>query len=589
VKKEHKISFKVTTTYELEEQSYREITNKLDRAVRWDFHRLMKKWRIDLYRYDVRLTYDIVIPEPGSYLLRKYILLKVLNDELAKPIDFALSPSSISRDPDPKNPNSWVALSKKHGVSLDHPPKENFPITFVGDVTYTGAEWQCQWRSKTLELSLPDGYEFDYVKIVYKHYAGIDPRESDNRNRLFTEKLSQSNRFQWRYMYRFSEGRSTKGDTLYFIIDVKGKLTERAKKEWRMQCYEKLGDAAKAQYASKQQRLKQIRDELLEDLNREDALMLRKLEKEELMKGVLRWMLGPTFSFYPQNILKLPDLTLPKDLLQQGPAFDMAGNLEYYDPATRTVKQEYWKPTLQHGELIKFLHHAIEWENVNYVLYPYFWTDEPRWDFKQFLFHSDYVHRSFLRAGAARVVLTIRPGFEKAFLSFMEGSLDKALAPGHHYMSVADELESLAKSHYPYTQDANVEKEEYVFTWENVPGNEEGRLKRCLRQTFYIGWAEDNETTIVKQDDGKTILVSIDKSIMIGGTASKVEGSVEIALDEEKGEATLKVTNGKTYNLIVKKEDNNLKIYRVQNLVDTWYEYTPTGALDVVEGMVLSS
>lgn len=298
--------------------------------------------------------------------------------------------------------------------------------------------------------------------------------------------------------------------------------------------------------------------------------------------------------------LKLPALTLSEDAQkkqgqQQQATFDAAGNLEYYDPSTQSIKEEYWKPTLLHGELIKFLHQAVEWENINYILYPYFWTDEPRWDFKQFLFHSDYIHRSFLRAGAARVVLTIRPGFEKYFLSFMEGSfgegsLIKLLEKDEHpYMSIADELEAMAKSHYPYTQDANAEKEEYMFTWENVgdnvrTDNENGRLKRYLRQNFYVSWAEDDDVKITKLANGKTIVVSIDTGVQI---EPRVEGSVEITLDEGKGAATLKVTSGKTYDLKVKKEENKLKVYREQNLVDTWYEYTPTGALDVAKGSVL--
>ncbi len=614
VKKEHKVSFKVTTTYELEEQSFREISNKLDREVRWDFHRLMKKWRIDLYRYDIRLTYDIVIPEPGSYLLRKYFLLKAISDELEKPNQFNISPGDISRSGD----NSWEALSKTYGVSLEQPPRDIFHAEASEIVTISGKDGFPGWQTRFLQITLPDGYEFyipwqasmndihrDYVELypavhlvdsdghfIEKYYGSINGYASENWIRLYKrEPKGQTYLWPFEYSWHTDEFDIPSGTTMSIKVKVRGKLTDEGFKAWQIKCYERLVDAAKVQYEAKQQRLKQIRDELLEELNREDALMLRKLEKEELMKGILRWLIGPTFSFYPQNVLKLPDLTVPKylqDFAIQDFAIDVAGNLEYYDPTTKSVKEEYWKPALQYGELIKFLHHAIEWENINYVLYPYFWTDEPRWDFKQYLYHGDYIHRSFLRAGAARVVLTIRPDFVKDFLCFMEGSIDQLLPSDHHYMSIADELEALGKSNYPYTQDANVEKEEYVFTWENVPGNEEGRLKRYLRQSFYIHWAEDDEATIVKLDEGKTIILSIDKTTMVGGFESKIEGSVEIKLDESKNRVYLKITDGKTYDLKVKTEGNIHKIFREQNLIDTWYEYTPTGALDVVEGSVLN-
>jgi hypothetical protein len=63
-------------------------------------------------------------------------------------------------------------------------------------------------------------------------------------------------------------------------------------------------------------------------------------------------------------------------------------------------------------------------------------------------------------------VLTIRPGFEKAFLTFMEnGSLDE-LDLGAEYISVADELKALATTNYAYTPSANEENpNNLVDTW----------------------------------------------------------------------------------------------------------------------------
>ena len=410
------------------------------------------------------------------------------------------------------------------------------------------------------------------------------------------------------------------------------------------------------------------------------------------MKGVLRWLCGPVFRFYRQDD---PCVSVT------GPAAGRSGNRPlqrgrprghrrlkdtawpFYDPATQSVLQEFYLAYLQFGESIKLLHQAVEWENVSYVLYPYFWTDigpEPpdwlRWDFKQSLYHSDFVHRTFLRAGAARVVLSIRPGFEKAFLSFMEGELAGSLPGDHVYMSIADELEAMAKTNYPYTADANLDKEDYVFTWDNVPGSESGRLKRQLRQNFYIAWAEEDATTITKSDDNNTIQVAIDidlrlmssvsdaSSIPTSGTnlvivadvkgvlhfrsfdadgkvvvdtdetslttqagpiadlkrqleslwppheltrsekdrviaavtsivghtlqgQTRMTGSVSIELKEDEGVAVLKVTEGKSYDLRARQESGEWKVYRLQNLVDTWYEFTPTGAMDIVEGKVI--
>jgi hypothetical protein len=52
-----------TTTRTLENPSSTEV-------MRVDYFSMMRKWHVGLYRYGVRLTYDLTIPEPGAALLR---------------------------------------------------------------------------------------------------------------------------------------------------------------------------------------------------------------------------------------------------------------------------------------------------------------------------------------------------------------------------------------------------------------------------------------------------------------------------------------------------------------------------------------
>lgn len=663
-KKDSKITFKVTTTYEFEDLSFREIKNELGRPVRYDFYRLMKKWRIDLYRYDVRMTYDIVIPEPSNYLLHKYILLKRIENQLLAPNPFNLAPSSIMRhNPNIENPNDYEVLERKYGITLEQPPKE----TISWSKEYETKLVQQHKGREFLEIVLPEGYEFktwsargeekeelityDNGFITFKKVGTLNPKE-DHNSALLNAGAKYSNRYLWEYEYEWNS-LSKENNSMSIIVSGTANLSETKFKEWQIQCYEKLADAAKTQYENKLTTLKEMREALINELNREDALVLRKIEKEELMKSVLRWLLGPNFEFYPQDELGLPTLA-PYSL----------GDLEFYDPKTQSVKIEYWKPTLQFGEMIKFLHQAIEWESVNYVLYPYFWTDKNLWEFKQSLYHTDYVHRSFLRAGAARVVLTIRRGYEKDFLSYMEGSFNELLGSTHPYMTAVQELEAMAKTKYPYTQDANVEKEEYVFTWENIPRNvndqvqknDTERLLYYLEQDLFINWdylfslslefineldTLNNQPvssnlinefkkhqTDQRVKDISNKLVEITQkgnkwTIKEGNTpqydircentgvlnvydlvdtnrpkpSKSADGNViyltvgdvaiQITMDEKKGTALLRAGKSRTYDLLIKQEDGQHKVYKEQNWVDTWYEFTPTGALDVIEGNVL--
>ena len=96
------------------------------------------------------------------------------------------------------------------------------------------------------------------------------------------------------------------------------------------------------------------------------------------------------------------------------------------------------------------------------------------------------------------------------------------------------------------------ERTRYLFSWDSVPGDDDEKFKEFLKDDFDIGWAENAE--IIKSDDGKIIRIFKD------------ENSAEIIIDEKKEKASLKVSDGRTLDLKVKKENGKLNIYRTRNL-----------------------
>jgi DNA primase large subunit len=92
-----------------------------------------------------------------------------------------------------------------------------------------------------------------------------------------------------------------------------------------------------------------------------------------------------------------------------------------------------------------------------------------------------------------------------------------------------------------------IEKER-VFRWDNVPGNDSERLLKYLKTDYDISWAEIAE--IHKSDDGKTIRIVKD------------ENSAEIIINEKERGAILKIGDGITHHLKVKKEYGRLNIYK---------------------------
>jgi hypothetical protein len=99
------------------------------------------------------------------------------------------------------------------------------------------------------------------------------------------------------------------------------------------------------------------------------------------------------------------------------------------------------------GRYVQFLEQAFEWPNVTYLYYPYFWgRKQETWiDKLTQIVDTDPMFEQFLTAGAARVVVPVRPGYEAAIAHFMAGGGpwdggDPPQVDDELYVSLIDEI-----------------------------------------------------------------------------------------------------------------------------------------------------
>ncbi|GAB3359335.1 hypothetical protein [Lysobacter tyrosinilyticus] len=72
------------------------------------------------------------------------------------------------------------------------------------------------------------------------------------------------------------------------------------------------------------------------------------------------------------------------------------------------------------GRLVQFLEQAFEWRQITYVTYPYFWARRPKWlEMMNRLDYADSAMSDFLRAGSARVLVAVTPGYYDAVMYFL--------------------------------------------------------------------------------------------------------------------------------------------------------------------------
>jgi hypothetical protein len=92
-------------------------------------------------------------------------------------------------------------------------------------------------------------------------------------------------------------------------------------------------------------------------------------------------------------------------------ATSLAAELPYPQPI-RPIDRNF-------ARAVRFMEQAFEWENMSSFLYPYYWGRKGNWyDLMKFT-SEDPLHQRFLRAGAARVVLAVRPTFNADVLFFL--------------------------------------------------------------------------------------------------------------------------------------------------------------------------
>ncbi len=89
--------------------------------------------------------------------------------------------------------------------------------------------------------------------------------------------------------------------------------------------------------------------------------------------------------------------------------------------------------------------------------------------------------------------------------------------------------------------------EKYLFSWEEIPGNDNVRLIDFLIQNFGIEWVK--AAKIKKNDDNMAIIVNNEPNFL------------SLTLNDEKTKLNLEINDGRTYKFIVRNENGRLNIY----------------------------
>ena len=570
-RKEHKISLKLETKSGVEDSSYRTITNPhKDKALRIDYYRFMRKWRTDLLRYGVRMTYDITIPTPGARLFARYKQIAELDEQLRKPFEFILQPSDL-------NEYNWKEESTKVNAAITPPPDEiigpvMLPIPEFPFITEEESEKTLYGK---MEFDIPPGYTL----LNASFEAQVTPYEKAKNGVVFHVLDGQNV-----YQHLPDVGQSVIKSPLPRLVKKSGHLTvpymylgisvalisltvtyrrtSAHLANWQMASLTTIRIAAEARYHERQARIQAERDRLWIEISGRDTLSLRRLEREELLRCIMLWLVGPSFPLSTQAVDECIKKVFNNEL-----EFLKGSDkiLDEISPTMKGMTDPESLEALSFGEFVKFIHQAVEWENLLYFLFPYFWGSEKIGREKLFFEHQDPEHQNFLRAGYTRIVLTIRPGFEESFMELVEtGNISGESRSPH--LPISDMIKFQALTNYSGIPPANPEKHTRPLLYPQQ------------RKTW-----ETMEKVIQALENVKTTTGSYpqDLSSLPGAPFKDAWGNELIYMMPGSGNDYDLISYGADGKEGGEDINADISAAAGASLIASWFDYTPTSGLDI--------
>ena len=402
---------------EEEETNLHELTNETDEHRSGVYQFLEKVYESQIFNYGIRQMFDFMVPEPASYLWHLEGSAADLNLPTPPPrLDqYVPDASHISAE----NVLVLAALFKAEDVEPPPPLLVTAASSIVhGQDAPSGGEEDQPRSVMEEELPVPEGYVpyralvrpqalTDHeLAIAFTVGHALDrwipgsaqvPLTSDHEmasveRDLFL--LTDSNPYDAQSKLPVQVV-AYETNSYAVAVEVIFLRTADAVRKWQIRTYDKLAAAYQ------------------DSLARYEATVADLKAEAEAEKAA-----GPTrFGGPPSQNLKTIKAELKKHCIsivtrQRYEDFDAVedGDPPFFD----------FDEAAALGSYTRFFEQAFEWDQLQYVFYPYYWSRADRWADRFLRQDVDPAFLEFLQAGAARVVVPARPGFEVALTHFLE-------------------------------------------------------------------------------------------------------------------------------------------------------------------------
>lgn len=399
-----------------------------------------KKMKNQIYNYGKRTMFEFMVPEPSR--LHRLALTVAKAQVLTAPVDPRKAPEPWYM-PDPKSANIeqiqyWAQI---YGVQLDaFPAPTKQVIHTAASVPQTNDDFGVDYT----QFTIPDNYAGKnasfhceagrnrggglqgsrYAEVYCSNFNGDFVGHNDRGNIIF-DRASSGFNITGNVSFQV-KGHNIRHYTVKATINCE--LSDEFISKWKTESFNaiiKAYEDAYTKFQEEQARLDAEQKEKEAQLKERQDKFYRFMEHDVLKHNCIAYLL--------QDYLNTNTLGLETT---NGAA----------EKTTMDNFQVYLSDNLdRYTALAKFMEQAFEWEIMDYTFYPYYWANRKSWQEFYLSESMDPLFRSFLQAGMARIIVTVKPGFENAVQFFMETGIiwNGGAVPvigDPMYMSIVDEM-----------------------------------------------------------------------------------------------------------------------------------------------------
>jgi hypothetical protein len=367
-----------------------------------------------VYNYGERLLFEFIIPEPAAQHVAQASAGTVAGAPVP-PEPFELEAKDLTA-------GNYVAKAAAYSAQgLEPPPPEelyvatsfvdpaakphDYPPPEKNEETTPQPEWG--YASYAKEVTVPEGYEAvtAYVTVTWaSSFYGenrtkkqdVEVAVGDDKTGLITDEDATD-------VHEIGIDHVGEGPLPVLVstdqerglavgVRIRCERTDDGFAAWQLRTYETIQRAYLERQAAYDSalRVQQSREAFVSML---PESVNRAIEMRELKRGCQTVMTGQDFDHYGS-------MSFPEDDL---PRIDRA-------------------ESLAEAKHIQFFEDCFRWDELTYLFYPYQWAGRPRWPELLSRSSGDALHEAFLQAGAARVVVPVREGYEHAVGLYMQTS-----------------------------------------------------------------------------------------------------------------------------------------------------------------------